>query len=734
MDTGTFRILHKDVLEALNEHRLGDAIVTLQSLIKSLGNWPLITQLDSLSDAYAFMLRYMADGVEDAERIKMFQSFLRSAYELADQCHREYNSQHSSLNYYALVRNNDRTIESILSDLEENAQQQLLITYNPESELYKKEKKALLVKRTELQILLFHSVWASSVWNQNTFEVATTLLQSPFISEFEKAYFVSAVTLATLELFDASKVQFLMQVYRQEENLQVRQRALVGFVFVLLTQYERFKQYPDLLASLSLLKSVPSCRRDLTSFQLQLLLALETRKIQKKMQEEIIPTMLRNPHFKPTKFGFEEIDEITSKNEMNPEWKQNDAELKEIERNLGKLAELQAEGADVYMGTFTHLKHYAFFRETANWLLPFTTDHPGIVELFDKTQKGASLLQAFVQSDALCNSDKYSFCFMAMQIPESQREQLQQMMGNMQMSEEELAGRLGQASVLSAEVVRRQYIQDMYRYFNLCSSKGLATDPFKVNLLFVDNPPLRELLADTGSLEQIANFAVKQSAYSMALRVFSVLESVHQLSAENWQKVGFSYQKERQYSQAIEAYEKANIMKPNSRWVLTHLAQCYYLQANYEQALSYYKMVEVMDSEHIQTLYHCGKCLVQLKAYKEALHYFHKIEFLDEADHKASKAVAWCLFLIQEKDRAERYYQRILNDRPLLEDYMNAAHTAWANHNIPLAIERYRYVFGADKSAATIYEKISEDANELLLYGIGSDEIRLMADILSRNI
>lgn len=42
------------------------------------------------------------------------------------------------------------------------------------------------------------------------------------------------------------------------------------------------------------------------------------------------------------------------------------------------MAQLQMEGADIYMATFRQLKHFPFFQKMQNWFLPFSAEHPDV--------------------------------------------------------------------------------------------------------------------------------------------------------------------------------------------------------------------------------------------------------------------------------------------------------------------------------------------------------------------
>ena len=60
--------------------------------------------------------------------------------------------------------------------------------------------------------------------------------------------------------------------------------------------------------------------------------------------------------------------------DKNPEW-QEILEQSGIADKLKELNDLQLEGADVFMSTFSGLKSFPFFKEAANWFRPFNTEY-----------------------------------------------------------------------------------------------------------------------------------------------------------------------------------------------------------------------------------------------------------------------------------------------------------------------------------------------------------------------
>ena len=153
----------------------------------------------------------------------------------------------------------------------------------------------------------------------------------------------------------------------------VNQRAIVGIVITALFHEHRIMMYPEARAKLSLLNEDADFIKNLHTIQIQLQLSRETQKIDRKMREEIIPEMMKNP-----KLNLEGLDEDAE--DHNPEWEEW-IDRSGITDKLRELGELQMSGADVYMSTFSQLKQFPFFRKISHWFYPFDPQYQDIAKL-----------------------------------------------------------------------------------------------------------------------------------------------------------------------------------------------------------------------------------------------------------------------------------------------------------------------------------------------------------------
>lgn len=76
-----------------------------------------------------------------------------------------------------------------------------------------------------------------------------------------------------------------------------------------------------------------------------------------------------------------DIDPESGSPDPNPEW-QELLEQSGIADKIKELNDLQMEGSDVFLSTFSGLKSFPFFQELGNWFRLFTSEHSAIQDIF----------------------------------------------------------------------------------------------------------------------------------------------------------------------------------------------------------------------------------------------------------------------------------------------------------------------------------------------------------------
>lgn len=692
----TFWQLYKRTINKLDERHLGEALELLQELANVLGDWKLLDEVADVNSAYGLLLYYMEQGNNDPAREQQHTNFIATCYNIAEK---------AAQTERALVTGTSarmRSISEILKDMEN------LELKNITSEPCEEDAN----KHVELYTELFNASYDSFLWNDEAAAQAQEVIDSALIAENDKILMASGLFINCLQAFDARKIIFFADNYSTATSSMLRIRMLVAVAFTLYTYRNRLFAYPAITSKLKDLCNNPRFTTDMQNLQKLIIESLSTHEVDRKMREEIIPAMLKSHNFNPEKFGIDSLEEIS---ESNPEWKN-------FEQQVGKLAELEAAGADIYYSTFSTLKRYPFFNNAANWLYPFEENHPGIPKQIRKTGlKG--IANALLKSDVLCDSDKYSFCMLTTQMTDVQV--------NMIISQLPEMGGYDTAIAQTSESTCRNYLRNLFRFFYLYSGKSKPANPFETDMSLLDCNELAEAFKDKTEINKISAYAIKKGKYDMAISFLLLSETKGFADSEVYQELGFCYQKKKSYFDAIAAYEKANALSGDSKWTLQHLAQTNRIVGNYKDALNYYRLLETAKGEDAKIAFRCGECLVHLESYDDAMHEFFKAEYLNPDMTAATRAIAWCSILTDDIKQARKYYDKLLLKEEQGEDLLNAGHAAWIDGDTKAAVELYSRAY-AELKREEFLKRMQSDKEILKTHGISNYDITFMSDIVIR--
>lgn len=692
----TFWQLYKRTINKLDERHLGEALELLQELANVLGDWKLLDEVADVNSAYGLLLYYMEQGNNDPAREQQHTNFIATCYNIAEK---------AAQTERALVTGTSarmRSISEILKDMEN------LELKNITSEPCEEDAN----KHVELYTELFNASYDSFLWNDEAAAQAQEVIDSALIAENDKVLMTSGLFINCLQAFDARKIIFFADNYSTATSSMLRIRMLVAVAFTLYTYRKRLFAYPVITSKLKDLCNNPRFTTDMQNLQKLIIESLSTHEVDRKMREEIIPAMLKSHNFNPEKFGIDSLEEIS---ESNPEWKN-------FEQQVGKLAELEAAGADIYYSTFSTLKRYPFFNNAANWLYPFEENHPGIPKQIRKTGlKG--IANALLKSDVLCDSDKYSFCMLTTQMTDGQV--------NMIISQLPEMGGYDTAIAQTSESTCRNYLRNLFRFFYLYSGKSKPANPFETDMSLLDCNELAEAFKDKTEINKISAYAIKKGKYDMAISFLLLSETKGFADSEVYQELGFCYQKKKSYFDAIAAYEKANALSGDSKWTLQHLAQTNRIVGNYKDALNYYRLLETAKGEDAKIAFRCGECLVHLESYDDAMHEFFKAEYLNPDMTAATRAIAWCSILTDDIKQARKYYDKLLLKEEQGEDLLNAGHAAWIDGDTKAAVELYSRAY-AELKREEFLRRMQSDKEILKTHGISNYDITFMSDIVIR--
>lgn len=702
------------IIGSLDSKELKNAFDSIQALISGSRELSFQDKLNELQDTYKYMLRYRIEGAKDPMQEQIYNKIQTSSYELADRIRHKALAVESPLAFYS----RRRSLKVQPNVTFENLHLQLSKHYATGNNA---EYDAILM-------VLFNKIWVSDPFTvEEAFVIKNILFDNelPFTTGCQ---IVSSLMLGLQAAFDLEKLMLLFDA-AGHENEEIKVRALISILLTLYVYRKRTALYPQIINRLDALSETPGFTKAIRTITLRFILARETEKITRKLQNEIIPEMMKLSPKISNKINLKDITPEQLGEEMNPEW-ENIFVDSSLGKKMEEFSELQQEGADVMHSTFVHLKSFPFFRELSNWLLPFTTEHSSFGDRFNQNNGEKQMLDSMTLAAFMCNSDKYSLYFSMMQLPEEAKKMMMNQFDSqasemIQQSKEELISKRGKL-----ETITGQYIQDLYRFFKIYPGHLDFNDIFTMPLDFHNLSILRPYISDEESLSSIAEYYLRKNYFSDALTIFNQLAETNQESDILFQKIGYCKQMNDDLQGALEAYLRADLLNPGSKWVIRRIAGCYRSLKEPEEALKYYRRYEKLNPDNLSITISIGHCYLELRNYSEALKCFYKVDYLD-SNNKAWRPIAWCSFLTGKYDQARNYYKKIPANQPNTQDLLNAGHTEWALQNIKGAIEFYRQA--VEKENRDFYkfqEEFNQDIPDLIVAGIEDTEISLMMDQL----
>jgi len=714
---------YQKITDLLSVHRLKEALDELHPMVSETGMGEWINEKEELDTTYKYMLKYTLDGVEDPDRPKVYRKLSARISRLNDRV-KESLLTKGSAGYLHLQKR-------IFSD--EKATWGLAPASQVISEIIDLRDTDVSVYNSRMSFL-FRWLWLTDELTDNETALVADIQESEGLMMEEKSTLVAALNMSLWRYFDPKKFSLLFDLYENTED-QIRYRALFGIMIAFFQYDRRLQLHPDIRSRFLLYDEYPGFKRLVEEVVIQLIRSKDTEKLTKRMQEEILPEMMKfTPQLKK-KLDLDKLLKESLGEDQNPEWEDILSDSPGLQDKMEELTELQMEGSDVFMSSFSMLKHFPFFSHMANWFYPFSSEHPEIQKLTTENQEEwfVKFMEAITDSAYMCNSDKFSFCYGIQSMPDD----MKQFLADGLKAESEQVGEIVKDEEMldsqkKASKVLRQYAQDLYRFYRIHPQKGSFDDLYSWKLDFHNRSFFKDLFVNDDSiLLTMASFYFQKKYYSEAAEIYSILAESGSASPDIFQKLGYCYQQQQDYKLALDAYLRADLVLQENKWNLKKIGLCYRHLDEPEKALSYFRQAEYLDPEDLHTEVTIGHCLLEMEQYDEALKSYFKVEYLDPKNHKVWRPIAWCSFVAGKFDQARKYYEKLLDDESTQFDFMNFGHLEWCEGNRQAAISLYmKSISKKEISIDHFLESFYEDEKYLIQFGVEVDEIPILLDHL----
>ncbi len=706
--------------DLLSVKRLKEAMADLRPMLLSAGMNSWSEEMEQIDVTYQYMLEYTVKGIQDPERQKVYRKIVADLYELSDRVS-EFLLTRLSTQYVHVrkrIFRDDPGLESFIQSFLHKPDR-----INPSDPEYLRDLSRL-----------FHLIWLTDEFHEREVQLVVQIKDSGVLTVPEKALMITALNFSVLRYFDKRKFELLFGFFDTDDE-EMRQRALIGLLLAFYRYDTRLAYYPAIRGRFLVMDEYQDFKKMVQEVIMQLIRGRDTDQLSRRMQEEILPEMLKLTPQIRNKLDLDRLLGESLSDEENPEWQEIFQDSPGLKDKMQELTEMQMEGDDVFIGTFQMLKGFPFFRHLINWFFPFTTNHPEILAL-EETGEFAwmkGFLESVDKSFYLCNSDKYSICFGIRSMPPDMQKFLSD---GLHAEAEQLKEMLDGDKILDplqqARRVIRQYIQDLYRFYRFYPDKQGFDDLFSWKLDFYRKGFYRDLFqGDSEALYNIAGFYLQKKNYREAAEAFGILEQSGDMSAEVLQKLGYAWQKSGNYQKALDYYLKADLLLNENLWNLKKIGLCYRYLKQPEMALPYYRQAELQDPDDLNTEISIGHCMLDLQDYEGALKSYYKVEYLMPGNHKVWRPIAWCSFVLGRFDQARKYYDKLIAREPSHHDLISLGHLEWCEGHRNEAIDCYSKSLVVGKIDFDEFLSVfDQDRDQLLKHGMDPEEIPILLDRL----
>ena len=717
---------HQTICQSLANKNIKDSLDLIRILIKEAQDANLIDSHYNTVFTYKSILKYTVEGITDPERQKIYNHLVRNAYQMADKATDKLMMRYSSEMIYELRKQLDTIdLQSSINDLNSiwsSIELQKVLDANAENkpELHRQVNQ------------IFKILWSKAQISNLDKDILIELFTKGSIPVHFKAVLIGGINLALMNSFSANSIQLLIELSTHPEDA-VSGRAITALLLALNKYDDRLALYPELYTRFLMLVEDNALQSLIQSITIQLIRTRETERISKKLNDEILPEVIKmHPKLKD-KLDLDNLINDNLGEGKNPDWEDMFKDSPGLIDKMEELTQWQMEGADVFLSTFKHLKHFSFFNDVGNWLMPFYPSHPEVqnaLQTEDAVFSSHSLLDGLASSRFLCNSDKYSLILSIPHMPDMQKEMMGQMFSAeieqmLEMEKDEKALQANQGKL----VVSNQFIQDLYRLLKVHSQKHQFEDIFSQKMDFHKRRFFSQLLDGTAALREIGEYYFKKDYFEEALEIFHPVLNNQIETSDIIQKTAYCHQQLKNYDEALQLYLKADLIGADSVWNKKKIALCYRYLKKPEMSLRFYQEAEKFAPDNLHTQASIGHCLLELENFDEALKYYFKVEYLDPGNNKVGRPIAWCSFVSGKLEQAEKYYRKLLASEKNKHDLINLGHTLWCKKQRQDALSYYqKSIQLPNHTLSEFIETFKQDIPYLKSNGIDSGDIPLMLD------
>ena len=736
---GDRNLLCMDALNSLDMGRRTKAIETLYYAMDKYGDFGMREKLDVASDDYKRMQEYWSKGVNDpnfekvSERNKknladIVSEYTTRAMNTEDACYlltldRQAKKKNESWEWESVKQR----LESLMSD---EAVAGLDFNGNGKERIYR-----IVDEHYEYQKRLFNHTVTLGLLSRDDAELIKQLLSSPTIDVGDQQMIVTALSLSGGRAFDIRKFDIMAYTCTNGADMKVRQRALVGLVLTAGKNMDKI--YPAQKEILDRLLADEDIASQLIELQMQLVYCMRAIDDSRMLDNEILPNMVKASNFSFSEDGFKELEE----DPMDDILGKNIAEKRteEAERLLNKMKDMQEAGADMFFTGFAKMKRGPFFEEMANWFIPYSPMHKVVREVVEKAGNN-KWVETLIDSCMVCDSDRYSFVVLLgdflNRLSPSAMESLNSL--------SEMGTRTPQEDS-SPTLYRRNYLQNLYRFFKLFRWRNGLLSPFErycdqegCNLSYVSYYlfMFSSLFVKTKWYEKEQPGMLLFMSKNKSKQILNDLEAMAIKGVDSYEGcMSLAKLKMDMSFFCVNELEKALRYKPDSVIAKKLLAR-EILDDRPKEASKLLEQVVAVEKDKPQYRYLLALAYFNNNDYEKALPILYELEYKYPDNVRVRTLLGTLLFLLNDIDRAYSVMRKgvdfsTVNSQIVANVYLLLY---WIKTHSREEILRLSKEY--DISLYGLYDfkygipKVNEILNTAFLNGIGKEELCMLTDML----
>lgn len=717
------RTLHSQIVQ----EQLISSISMLSDAARETLCPTIAERLEDITFAYNTMLDYFVGGADDPQRNIVHHSITEKLHELVDDWVDEATTRQGSVSLRSSIANaykSEDLFELVAQYRELQAQFALARTVDANA--------AVPIKLTSIIEEIFGIVWAIKP-NADACSLIYNFLIDKELPSYDRELIIGAMVLAVAHRFIPGFAEIFLKLV-DNETLRIAARATVGLFVALIVHTSRWTNFPALEAHLEALVDQPHLRSQLFETFVVIERSRVVKSIEEKVKYEITPEILKARNALGDKFNLDKLQGAESSLEMDlNELFRSSPKLKD---SFEQLSRWQMEGADIFLPTFRHLKDFNFFTHLCNWLLPFYKSQPILVEAIKnepdllRNQLSAKIENSF----SMCDSDKYSILLSFSYVPAGNKDNLCAMYdAELNQSEDNFSEGLALNKSKTVVALANQFVQDLYRLFNLHPRRREFPDIFTEVPDFHNSKIFMSMFDGAEYDEMLGQFYVRHELFADAMQMFDKqLDDAEEVDLDMMRKAAFCRMKAGYYESALDLFLAVDISDENNVWTKRKIAQCYRNLKNYNQARKYLLQAEQLAPQNMHVKYALANCLMEAGSVAEALKYYFEIEYNQPANADILRPIAWCSFGDKKVEQADNYLAKVARDGFTSRDFLLLGHIRLCQGRRKEAIAAYRSSLAKLQDFKEFAAIFWSDASRLSKNGIKINDIPIILDAVLR--